>query len=658
MSSQIVNPIQFFPDLAGRPLDSGHLYIGQPNTNPMTNPVTVYQDPAMTIPMVQPLRTSQGMLSLNGLPLPVYVNVPSYSVMLTDKRGRVVWSQGSVSDPAAAAAALTTALASSGGAALIGFEQAETGAIPGTVQAALQATLSSNNFPNMQTAVNAASASGKLLIIEPGTSFGQITITGKTLIEARGTVACNYNGASGPWITVAAGSDFSQFVFDDINFLNNGVLGILLNAANCKVVVKKARNMVGQPYAIGNRQCVVVSQAADNEMDVNAEGFTVGTSDNESVPRVVTTDTGSIRNKVRVKAYQTNTVWVENGTDNTAEYVIADSVTDNGIYNLTGSTNMVCEYLQYTNSHEEAYVLEGTHPYIGTAVYDGWAYPGVQNCTGAVVDHIMLLPPPDGGVTDMAMRSRTGNTQSDIRIGRITGWLNIGSNTTYGALLHFAVGNVDLQVGPINLKVKYLPASTAQYFILHQSGARAEYGDVRIQFDDSLAQPAAAMFWQFPTNARFSVTDWKLDPKTYQYLKVSNVDATNVFLPSGQEIVGDVLAQNPDANNLNARVYFSTAAPTVGTWNRGDVVHNKFTFQGGPLGWKCITAGTPGTWKITGQAGVQVGPTTSRPGAVAMGVVNDVDWTGARYLDTTLASNGKPIEWNGTLWVDATGASV
>lgn len=31
---------------------------------------------------------------------------------------------------------------------------------------------------------------------------------------------------------------------------------------------------------------------------------------------------------------------------------------------------------------------------------------------------------------------------------------------------------------------------------------------------------------------------------------------------------------------------------------------------------------------------------------------------GLMYIDTTLAANGKPIWWTGTIWVDALGAAV
>jgi parallel beta-helix repeat protein len=40
-----------------------------------------------------------------------------------------------------------------------------------------------------------------------------------------------------------------------------------------------------------------------------------------------------------------------------------------------------------------------------------------------------------------------------------------------------------------------------------------------------------------------------------------------------------------------------SAAPTTGTWAVGDMVYNSTPTAGSYLGWVCITAGTPGTWK-------------------------------------------------------------
>lgn len=43
-----------------------------------------------------------------------------------------------------------------------------------------------------------------------------------------------------------------------------------------------------------------------------------------------------------------------------------------------------------------------------------------------------------------------------------------------------------------------------------------------------------------------------------------------------------------------------SAAPTVGTWPAGAIVLNSAPAAGGTLGWVCVTAGTPGTWKTFG----------------------------------------------------------
>jgi hypothetical protein len=42
------------------------------------------------------------------------------------------------------------------------------------------------------------------------------------------------------------------------------------------------------------------------------------------------------------------------------------------------------------------------------------------------------------------------------------------------------------------------------------------------------------------------------------------------------------------------------AAPTTGTWARGDIRFNSSPSAGGKVGWVCTTAGTPGTWKAFG----------------------------------------------------------
>ena len=43
-----------------------------------------------------------------------------------------------------------------------------------------------------------------------------------------------------------------------------------------------------------------------------------------------------------------------------------------------------------------------------------------------------------------------------------------------------------------------------------------------------------------------------------------------------------------------------TAAPTSGTYRRGDIVYHQLPTAGGNIGWVCVTAGSPGIWKAFG----------------------------------------------------------
>lgn len=56
----------------------------------------------------------------------------------------------------------------------------------------------------------------------------------------------------------------------------------------------------------------------------------------------------------------------------------------------------------------------------------------------------------------------------------------------------------------------------------------------------------------------------------------------------------------PQRQTLDHRLIMDDHAPTVGTWQRGDIVLNLSPTVGGPVGWVCTTAGTPGTWKQFG----------------------------------------------------------
>ena len=53
-------------------------------------------------------------------------------------------------------------------------------------------------------------------------------------------------------------------------------------------------------------------------------------------------------------------------------------------------------------------------------------------------------------------------------------------------------------------------------------------------------------------------------------------------------------------NSWNPIVTFGTAIPTTGTWTLGSIIYDSTPTAAGNVGWVCVTAGTPGTWKTFG----------------------------------------------------------
>lgn len=87
----ITVPFEVFYDNQGNLLDSGYIYIGQQNLNPITNPISIYWDEELTIPAVQPLRTSQGYVYRNGTPANVYAS-EVYSILIQDRNRVFLYS--------------------------------------------------------------------------------------------------------------------------------------------------------------------------------------------------------------------------------------------------------------------------------------------------------------------------------------------------------------------------------------------------------------------------------------------------------------------------------------------------------------------------------------------------------------------------------------
>lgn len=90
LSVQVPYPV--FYDRDGQPLDNGNIYIGVANLDPVTNPLQVYYDEALTITAAQPLKTNNGYIYRNGTPAQLYVNAVNFSITAKNANDTLVYS--------------------------------------------------------------------------------------------------------------------------------------------------------------------------------------------------------------------------------------------------------------------------------------------------------------------------------------------------------------------------------------------------------------------------------------------------------------------------------------------------------------------------------------------------------------------------------------
>jgi parallel beta-helix repeat protein len=75
---------------------------------------------------------------------------------------------------------------------------------------------------------------------------------------------------------------------------------------------------------------------------------------------------------------------------------------------------------------------------------------------------------------------------------------------------------------------------------------------------------------------------------------ISNVTGASVTTPFTATEDG---CHSQNGNSWNPYVTYRSSAPITGTWRVGDIAWNSSPAASGTMGWICVTAGTPGTWK-------------------------------------------------------------
>lgn len=147
MASFITSPYPVFFDTDGTPLENGFIYIGTANQNPVTSPIDVFWDEALTQPAAQPIRTLNGYASRNGTPSQLYTASGNFSMLVRNrKEAQVYYTQDATTGPNFLGYPITSSQISTLPSTQISFLQTGAGAVTRTAESKMRDSVSVKDF--------------------------------------------------------------------------------------------------------------------------------------------------------------------------------------------------------------------------------------------------------------------------------------------------------------------------------------------------------------------------------------------------------------------------------------------------------------------------------------------------------------------------------
>lgn len=690
-----VPKLQFF-DANGNPLSGGLLYTYAAGT---TTPLATYTDSSGGTPNANPIvLNSRGEAN-------VWLGSSSYKFKLTTSSNAEIWTVDNVQTNAAE---VLTALAASGGSSLIGFLQSGTGATARTVQSKLRDFVSVKDFGAVgdgvtddSTAIKAACdygiANGKAIYVPAGTyictynvlSFTFATCPSKTFTlfgDGAASVLKMKDGVMTAtfrvFVNLRPSIDMDLIEIHDIVFDNNargsspppgpydyeqshtiryagdtGVTTKLLRYHNVVVKDPVADGMNNQGLGLINnwvisncsefdrtrtRASIQQSYMAENLV---ITGFTGARIESEPVATITTAKNVYISNcVVDILDMGGKT------TPNLVTYFVTNSEVNQWMaigYNCIKMNNCRIQLgspgrFNYVGTNctisDTTFLMD--YDAVTGAVTGISLYGGVSEPHGLTFDNCRFLIDYDGALP-VAATGYLVSSPTACAAASIENWQWAVKNCYFdpragGSVYCYRNGVWNLE----NNTYACATLTTSIAAVYHSHGNPTYAGRVTINGGD----------FRSVVGYGLNVSNTAASSQALGSLTLCGTMLGEAALNITKATGGSVSANDAYTNN-SRRVQVAALTSYALNGDTAIIQAGNSALGSGVEYVATASSATAPAFRMTRQKGVKKDTTANRVSPSASDI-------GLLYLDTTLDADGKPIWWNGTAWVDATGATV